>query len=102
MPIDYLVSALVTLAVVVDPVGLVPTFLAVTHGLPQQARPRIAVRASIIAAALLAGTALVGDWLPGSGFQPDHRPALEFYMNNPDTDPERKYRVEICLPVKPL
>ena len=63
MPIDYLVSALVTLVVVVDPVGLVPTFLAVTHGLPQQARRRIAVRASIIAAAILAGTALLGDWL---------------------------------------
>jgi multiple antibiotic resistance protein len=63
MPIDYLVSALVTLVVVVDPVGLVPTFLAVTHGLPQQARRRIAVRASIIAAAILAGTALLGDRL---------------------------------------
>jgi multiple antibiotic resistance protein len=63
MPVDYLVSALVTLAVVVDPVGLVPTFLAVTHGVPQQARQRIALRASIIAAALLAGTALLGDWL---------------------------------------
>ena len=63
MPIDYLVSALVTLVVVVDPVGLVPTFLAVTHGLPQQVRRRIAVRASIIAAAILAGTALLGDWL---------------------------------------
>ena len=63
MPFDYLVSALVTLAVVVDPVGLVPTFLAVTEGLPQQARRRIAVRASIITAAILAGTALVGDWL---------------------------------------
>jgi multiple antibiotic resistance protein len=63
MPIDYLVSALVTLIVVVDPVGLVPTFLAVTQGLPQQARQRIAVRACIIAAAILAGTALVGDWL---------------------------------------
>jgi multiple antibiotic resistance protein len=63
MPIDYLVSALVTLVVVVDPVGLVPTFLAVTHGLPQLARRRIAVRASIIAAAILAGTALLGDWL---------------------------------------
>jgi multiple antibiotic resistance protein len=63
MPIDYLVSALVTLVVVVDPVGLVPTFLAVTHGLPQQARRRIALRASIIAAAILAGTALLGDWL---------------------------------------
>jgi multiple antibiotic resistance protein len=63
MPIDYLVSALVTLAVVVDPVGLVPTFLAVTHGLPQQARRQIAVRASIIAAVILAGTALLGNWL---------------------------------------
>jgi multiple antibiotic resistance protein len=63
MPIDYLVSALVTLIVVVDPVGLVPTFLAVTQGLPQQARRRIAVRACMIAAAILAGTALVGDWL---------------------------------------
>ena len=63
MPIDYLVSALVTLVVVVDPIGLVPTFLAVTHGLPQQARRRIAVRASIIAAAILAGAALLGDWL---------------------------------------
>jgi multiple antibiotic resistance protein len=63
MPFDYFVSALVTLIVVVDPVGLVPTFLAVTQGLPQQARRRIAVRAAIIAAAILAGTALVGDWL---------------------------------------
>ena len=63
MPLDYLVSALVTLIVVVDPVGLVPTFLAVTQGLPQQPRRRIALRAAIIAAAILAGTALVGDWL---------------------------------------
>jgi AraC family transcriptional regulator len=46
--------------------------------------------------------AVVGDWLPGSGYQPDHRPALEFYLNNPDMDSERKYRVEICLPVRPL
>ena len=46
--------------------------------------------------------ALVADWLPGSGYQPDHRPALEFYLNNPDTDTEGKYHVEICLPVKPL
>jgi multiple antibiotic resistance protein len=63
MPLDYLISALVTLIVVVDPVGLVPTFLAVTQGLPQQARRRIALRAAVIAAAILAGTALVGDWL---------------------------------------
>ena len=46
--------------------------------------------------------ALVADWLPGSGYQPDHRPAIEFYLNNPDTDPEGRYEVEICLPVRPL
>src|SRR6266567_1276758 len=60
MPIDYLVSALVTLVVVVDPVGLVPTFLAVTHGLPQQARRRIAVRASNVAAFPLAIPLMAG------------------------------------------
>jgi multiple antibiotic resistance protein len=60
---DYLISALVTLVVVVDPVGIAPTFLAVTEGLPVAARRKTAVRACIIAAAVLAGTALVGDWL---------------------------------------
>jgi multiple antibiotic resistance protein len=63
MPIEYIISALVTLVVVVDPVGLVPTFLAVTHGLPSSARRQIAGRACIIAGAILAGTALAGDWL---------------------------------------
>jgi AraC family transcriptional regulator len=46
--------------------------------------------------------ALVAGWLPGSGYQPDHRPAMEFYLNNPDADPEGRYHVEICLPVRPL
>jgi len=46
--------------------------------------------------------ALVGDWLPGSGYQPDQRPAMEFYLNNPETDPEGCYHVEICLPVRSL
>jgi multiple antibiotic resistance protein len=63
MPTDYLVAAFVTLFVVVDPVGLAPTFLAVTHGLPAKARKRIALRACVIAGLVLAGTALVGDWL---------------------------------------
>jgi AraC family transcriptional regulator len=45
---------------------------------------------------------LIADWLPGSGYQPDHRPAIEFYLNNPETDPEHRYHVEICLPVRPL
>jgi multiple antibiotic resistance protein len=63
MPLEFLISALVTLIVVVDPVGLVPTYLAITHGLPDRARRNVALRACLIAAAILAGTALAGDWL---------------------------------------
>ncbi len=63
MPLDYLVSALVTLLVVVDPVGLAPSFLAVTHGLSARHRRQVAVRAAIVAGAILIGAALVGDWL---------------------------------------
>jgi MarC family membrane protein len=63
MPVEFLVSALVTLIVVVDPIGLVPTFIAITHGLPERARLSVAWRACLIAAVILAGSALVGDWL---------------------------------------
>src|SRR5579872_2943957 len=63
MPLDYLISALVTLLVVVDPVGLTPGFLAVTQGLKAAARRQTALRACMIATAVLAGTALAGDWL---------------------------------------
>lgn len=63
MPLEFLISALVTLLVVVDPIGLVPTFLAVTSGLPSAARRSVALRACLIAAAILAGSALLGDWL---------------------------------------
>ena len=63
MPLDFAISALVTLFVVVDPIGLAPTFLAVTEGLPRRARGSVALRASIIAGAILIGTALLGDWL---------------------------------------
>jgi MarC family membrane protein len=63
MPIDFAITALVTLFVVVDPIGLAPTFLAVTEGLPRRARRDVAVRASLIAGAILIGAALVGDLL---------------------------------------
>jgi multiple antibiotic resistance protein len=63
MPLEFLVSALVTLLVVVDPVGLVPAFAAVTQGLPQDARRTVAWRACLIATAILAGSALIGEWM---------------------------------------
>jgi MarC family membrane protein len=63
MSLDTLLSAFVTLFLVVDPLGLVPTFLAVTEGLPAAARRSVAARACVIAAVILAGAAVGGDWL---------------------------------------
>src|SRR5215475_2634161 len=63
MPLEFLVSALVTLLVVVDPVGLVPTFLGITQGRAGDIRRQIALRACLIAGAILIGVALIGDWL---------------------------------------
>ena len=63
MPFDYLVSALVTLLVVVDPIGLAPVYAGLTAGLPPKAQRQVAQRACLIAGAVLFGTALVGDAL---------------------------------------
>jgi multiple antibiotic resistance protein len=63
MPLDVFVSALVTLLVVVDPLGLVPAFIAMTQGLPGPARREVALRASALAAIILIGSALIGGWL---------------------------------------
>jgi multiple antibiotic resistance protein len=63
MSVDFLISALVTLFVVVDPVGLAPTFLAVTEGLSEKLRREVALRAACIAGVILIGAALVGNWL---------------------------------------
>ncbi len=63
MPLDFAVSAFVTLFLVVDPIGLAPSFLAITHGLPETARRQVGLRACINAALILAGSALFGAWL---------------------------------------
>jgi multiple antibiotic resistance protein len=63
MLLDFLISALVTLLVVVDPIGLVPAFIGITAGLPSSTRRSAAIRASLIAFAILTGAALAGDWL---------------------------------------
>ncbi|MBU1219403.1 AraC family transcriptional regulator [Myxococcota bacterium] len=46
--------------------------------------------------------AVMGGWLPKSGFQCDDRPTMEWYMNDPESHPEKKHVVEIVIPVKPL
>src|ERR1700681_732564 len=63
MSLDTLLSAFVTLFLVVDPLGLVPTFLAVTEGVPPAARRRVAALACVIATVIRAGEPFGGDWL---------------------------------------
>ena len=60
---EFTIAALVTILVVLDPIGLVPSFIAITQGLPAKSRRSVALRACLIAAAILAGSALAGDWL---------------------------------------
>lgn len=43
-----------------------------------------------------------GQWLPGSGYQPDERPCFEVYLNNPSEHPEHRSMVDIYVPVKPM
>ena len=61
--ITTLISALVTLFVVIDPIGLGPIFLGLTTGMSAKLRRKIGLEASIIAFFVLAGSALFGDWL---------------------------------------
>ncbi|GLK84472.1 MarC family protein [Ancylobacter defluvii] len=58
--LDYVISAAVTMLVVIDPIGLAPLFLAVTTGLSAEERRHVAWRASAIALAILALFGLIG------------------------------------------
>jgi multiple antibiotic resistance protein len=58
-----LISAMVTLFVVIDPVGLGPIFIGLTAGMPGPQKRKIGLEACVIAFFLLAGSALFGDWL---------------------------------------
>jgi multiple antibiotic resistance protein len=66
MALDFLISALVTLLVVVDPIGLAPTFIGVTEGMSERLRRQVALRAAVNAGLILIGAALIGDWLLAS------------------------------------
>jgi multiple antibiotic resistance protein len=57
----FMVTAFVTLFVVIDPIGTVPIFVALTQGLTQARRRAIALRACVIAAILLALFGLAGE-----------------------------------------
>ncbi len=45
---------------------------------------------------------LMGEWMPGSGFQPDDRLCYEEALGDPRQHPEGKIVLDICVPVRPL
>lgn len=60
-----LITAFVTLFVIIDPIGLMPLFVALTQGVPAQKRRAIALRACITAFAVLALFAFLGEAVLG-------------------------------------
>ncbi|WP_299789101.1 MarC family protein [uncultured Marivita sp.] len=65
MDTAFLISAFVTLFVVIDPIGLTPVFIALTPGMTAQQRLAIAIRATVIAAGLLFLFAFFGEQVLG-------------------------------------
>ena len=63
MAIDFLKSALVTLLVTLDPAGLAPIFIGLTAGMSASEKREVALRASLIAMAILAVFAFGGRWV---------------------------------------
>jgi len=57
----FLISAFVTLFVVIDPVGLAPLFVALTQGTTPQDRRKIAMRACLVSLGVLTLFGLAGD-----------------------------------------
>lgn len=65
MDTAFLITAFVTMFVVIDPIGLAPLFIAMTQGMAESARRAIALRACVIALTLLALFALFGEAVLG-------------------------------------
>jgi multiple antibiotic resistance protein len=60
MPFEFLKTALVTLLVTLDPPGLAPVFIGLTLGMTNAAKREVALRACLIAFAILAAFAFGG------------------------------------------
>ena len=64
--VDLFLSAFITLFVVIDPPGCAPIYAGLTHNADAKARRTMAIRAVIIAAAILVGFAAFGEQLLGA------------------------------------
>lgn len=65
MDVQFVMTAFVTLFVVIDPLGLTPLFVALTQGMSAEARRRIGLRACAVAIFVLTIFAVFGDKVLG-------------------------------------
>ncbi|PIE13857.1 MAG: MarC family transcriptional regulator [Rhodobacterales bacterium] len=65
MDLSFLITAFVTLFVIIDPIGLTPMFVALTHGMPFAERRTVALRACAAAFAILTAFTLFGEAVLG-------------------------------------
>lgn len=63
LDVSFMITAFVTMFVVIDPIGLTPLFVALTQGKSKQARRRIALRATLISVLILLAFATFGETL---------------------------------------
>lgn len=61
----FLITAIITLLVVIDPIGLTPLFIALTQGIADRRRRMIALRACVTAGIILTVFASFGDAVLG-------------------------------------
>ncbi|MGC1502874.1 MAG: MarC family protein [Sulfitobacter sp.] len=61
----FMITALVTMFVVIDPIGIAPLFLALTSGMSQAQRRRVAVHAGLVAGLVLVLFAFFGEAVLG-------------------------------------
>ncbi len=50
----------------------------------------------------LAYDELFGKFIPEHGYQPADQPAYEIYYDGPQKNPERKFTLDLCVPVEPM
>jgi multiple antibiotic resistance protein len=63
--LDIVLQTFTTLFVIIDPLGLLPVLLALTPGVRGPERRRMALKGSLLAAAILLGFALIGERVLG-------------------------------------
>jgi len=66
MDAAFYLSTFVTLFVIVDPIALAPLFVALTHGMDEAHKRRMALRACVIAVILMTLFGLLGDRILGA------------------------------------